>query len=386
MAIPTRAELLDRAEAVAAAVAPYADEAERLRRMPPQVVEAFEASGLMPLVRPARYGGYEQDWTTFADCLMPMGRVSGSITWCFAFLIGHQWALSHWPIPLQDAIYTQDPNPKVASSFAPSGRATKVDGGYRISGEWPFASGSDHCDWAIVGAMLMEEAKPPTMLWVLFKPGQFTVRDVWQSTGLKGSGSNNIVVDDVFVEEAYAFEAMQALMGTHPGRGISDQPIYSTGFGSQFQFGLLPPLLAVSFGLFEDFVAFTRDKNSVLGAGRKIDSPTVQLRVGEAAAELNAAHLILRAQNDRVMAGAIPGPEAQAAFLRDVGMVARLALSASDRLFTLSGARGLDEGNLFGRHWRDVHAMCNHVALQGDPMLQAYGAAVLGGVAAGVGR
>lgn len=377
LALSDRHAAVARAEALAEKLAPVAAEGEKLRRMPSQFCAELLASGLMPLMRPARYGGAEADWSTLVECLMPLGRVSGSVAWCAAFLIQHQWVLGHFPIATQDEVYSKSPDPRIVTSFAPAGRAIRVDGGYRVTGEWAFGSGGDHCEWAMTSAVAPGRDGSPQPTWFLFKPGQFSIKDVWRSTGLKASGSNNIVVADAFVEHSYAVESASVRSSDHPGRGVSDSPLYKAGIGSQFQFALVAPLIATAFALYDDYVAFTRDKLNAFAAARNAENPLMQLRVGESAGELQAALVIFKAQNDRVLQNAASGDAASAAFLRDIGMIARLTQVASDRLFTLSGARGLAEQNLFGRHWRDVHAMCNHGALQADGMLQGFGAAEL---------
>jgi 3-hydroxy-9,10-secoandrosta-1,3,5(10)-triene-9,17-dione monooxygenase len=209
------------------------------------------------------------------------------------------------------------------------------------------------------------------------------MRDVWRSAGLKGTGSNNIVVENAFVEEAYAIDAGAAMMGEHPGRVVSSHPLYTTGILSQFQFGLTTPLLAISDGLYSAFLDFFRDKQMALSPGKKSDNPLTQMRVGESAADLSAARLVLYNLNRKVMAGEMKAPGSGQLFMRDIGFIARLCQASADRLFTLSGARGLNEGNLFGRHWRDVHAICNHAALQADGYMQAYGALELTGTVPG---
>lgn len=379
-------DVKDRAKALKASLAPQADEVETLRRMPPGFVEKMVDSGLMPLLRPARYGGYEGDWEMFAEAVGPLAQVSGSMAWCAGFLLHHQWVLSHFAIDVQDQVYSENPNPPIATSFAPTGKVERVPGGYKVTGEWSFGSGIDHSKWAITGALAPQPDGPPAFKWMMFKPGQFRVRDTWYSTGLRGSGSNNIVVEDAFVEEAWTVDMAEAQVGRHPGRNISSHPLFTAGSGVQFQFGLVLPAIVIGEGLFTSFLDFFRDKTGAFLGGKKADSPNIQLRVGEAAAELAAAKSIIYRLNSRVMAGEMQGSEAVTEFTRDVGLATRMTKEAADRLFTLSGARGLNEGNLFGRHWRDVHAISNHAGLQWDGFFTSWGAAALNGGLGGGGH
>lgn len=361
------------------ALAPYTEEAESLRRMPPAAARLVLESGLMPMMRPGLYGGYEMDWMTLVDIVAGISRQSGSLGWCASFLLQHQWMLSYFPRLGQDHVYARDPNPAVVTSFAPSGVATKVEGGYRVSGVWSFGSGGDHCDWAVVGCRLAQpDPALPRGVWVLLKTGQFRIRDVWNCIGLKGSGSNDIVVDDAVVPDGFWLDAAAAMQGGGPSAAFVTSPIHRTGLAAQFQFALIAPLLGVVEGLFEQFVAANRDKISALGPNKVADNPLLQLKVGESQADIEAARAIIARLSERASTGELAGPDGSGEFLRGIGVASRLLREAADRLFNAAGARGLTEGSPMARHWRDAHAITNHVAFQPEGVFLPSGRAALG--------
>ena len=119
----TREEALARARDLAARLGRYVDEAETNRRLPKEAVQAMADSGLLPMVRPARWGGFEMDWMTLLDCVAEVGKVSGSLGWCFCFLMQHQWVLSYFPEAAQAAVHGGDPDPRIVTSFGAFGRA-----------------------------------------------------------------------------------------------------------------------------------------------------------------------------------------------------------------------------------------------------------------------
>ena len=372
----TREEALSRAGQLAIELRRYVDEAEAGRRLPKAAVEAMAGSGLLPMVRPARWGGYEQDWLTLLDCVAEIGKVSGSLGWCFCFLMQHQWVLSFFPEAAQAAVYDRTPDPRIVTSFGAFGKAEPTAGGYKLSGDWSFGSGGDHCSWAIVGAPIM--GPQPGMRWFLLQPGQFAIRDTWNSVGLKGSGSNNIVVEEALVAEDFSLDLGAAMGGHAPGSAFLKGPLYQAPLSSQFQFGLLSPMMGAARGALESFLDFSRDRLGGMTGAKVAESPLLQVRIGESAAEIDAAYAILERINHGVLSGELATPAVAARVGRDFGLCAKLMVQAVDRLFAVAGARGLSETNALARHWRDVHAMANHVALNSESLFQAFGRQALG--------
>ena len=372
----TREEALARARDLAARLGRYVDEAETNRRLPKEAVQAMADSGLLPMVRPARWGGFEMDWMTLLDCVAEVGKVSGSLGWCFCFLMQHQWVLSYFPEAAQAAVHGGDPDPRIVTSFGAFGRAEPEPGGYKLSGDWSFGSGGDHCNWAIVGAPVI--GPQPGMRWFLLRQGQFSIRDTWNSVGLKGSGSNNIVVEGASVPEDFSLDLGAAYGGHAPGSKFLEGPLYQAPLSSQFQFGLLSPMMGVARGAMETFLEFSRDRVGGMTGSKVAESPLLQVRVGESAAEIDAAYAILDRISRGVMSGELATPAVAARVGRDFGFCGKLMVQAVDRLFTVAGARGLNEGNALGRHWRDIHAIANHVALNSETLFQAFGRQALG--------
>jgi 3-hydroxy-9,10-secoandrosta-1,3,5(10)-triene-9,17-dione monooxygenase len=355
----SRAEVIERARGIAKAVAPQVERTEGLRRLPPENVAAMMGSGLMPMMRPPRFGGFGGDWLDLLNACIEVGRVCGSTGWCLSFLLHHQWIFSYFPDAAQQLVYGRAPDPKFVVSFAPVGKITAVRGGFELEGEWPWGSGGDHCDWGMVNAIVALPDQPPQARMVLLQPGQFRMRDVWQSVGLKGSGTNNIVVERLFVPLELTLDIAQAREATAPGCALEAGPMFRSSLSAQTWVGLFAPLLGAATGGCDAFVAYMRTKVSTFGE-KSADSGPIQIAIGESLADLDAAYALAERVNGAIFAGEPLGLGDRVRARRNVTAAARFAVQAVDRLMNLSGAQGLTERGALQRHWRDAHAMSNH--------------------------
>ena len=378
----THAEAVARAKTVAEIVARNASEVEKLRRMPRENVEAMMASDLIGFIIPKERGGYGIDsWMMVADVVAEVGRVCGASGWCFDLLIQHHWVLGMYPAEAQDFVYTADPRPKIGTSFMPVGKAIRAPGGFRVSGEWSFSSGVDHSDWAILGAMVPPAAGAagaPDIRFCLFGPGEFKPRDTWNAVGLRGSGSNNVIVNDVFVREEHTLRGEDFASGRSPGTKVNHGVMFREPGYVAFPFGIFCPLIAIARGALDCYTDFARTRTAGLGRDPVLQLYNAQRTIGEAASEIDAAYLLAKDNDEKLRLG-LPGGEADTvAIKRNFTLASRLAMRAVDRLFELSGARGILDDNPIQRFWRDVHAAGNHVAWGVDTSYSAAGAHALG--------
>jgi 3-hydroxy-9,10-secoandrosta-1,3,5(10)-triene-9,17-dione monooxygenase len=372
-----REEAIERARTIVPVAAANAEKAEKLRRLPAENIAAIVDSGLMPLMRPKRYGGYEGDWMTHIDCVSEVAKFCGSTGWCMSFLIQHQVYLSFFPKEAQDCVYERHPDPRIVTAFAPTGKVREVAGGFELQGEWPFGSAGDYCDWAIVGGLVpARDGAAPVRRMFLLKPGEFTIRDDWHSVGLKGSGSNTIVVrEPLVVPFLFTYDYADAEAGNPPGSLVHDWLLCHVPLALNSSFAIMTPMHGIARGAFESFVEFTRDKLSRFNAEKVAENYAVQTNLGESAAEIDAAYLI----TEKMVATIFDGFHGTADVLRnrrDLVYVTRLLKRAVDRMFDMAGARGLQDSVALQRHWRDIHAICNH-AVFNEVQFQNAGRAAL---------
>ena len=339
------------------------------------------ASELDRLLMPRRWGGYGvDDWMMLVDVVGEVARVCGSSGWCFCFLMHHHWVLGCLPEEAQAEVYQIDKRPRIATSFAPMGTLSRVNGGYRLSGEWSWGSGGDHCNFAILGAPILphQGSGPPELRFVLLCPGEFTMRDVWNSVGLKGSGSNNIVVKDVLIPEHRTLNMADFVEGKSPGARVNDGLLFHQPGFAAFAFGIMSPLLGMARGALDAFVQFTRSRVNLFSGEQVAQLAPIQRKIGESAAEIDTAYTIANRINTMLRTELPLTKEQRIGARRDFAFASRLVLRAVDRLFEAGGARGLDEGHPLQRFWRDTHAAANHAVFVYEPLYEAYGRHLLG--------
>ena len=361
----THAEAISRAKKIGEVCKANAEATEKLRHLPRENVEAMVASDLIGLIIPQERGGYGIDsWMWIADTVTEVGRHCGASGWCFDLLMQHHWVFGMFPGECQDQVYKQDPRPKIGTSFMPTAKVTRAPGGFRVTGEWSFSSGIDHSDWAILGGAVppAEGAGPPDIRFFLFGPGEFKVKDNWYAVGLKGSGSNNVVVNDVFVREEFTVRAADFGAGKSPGSKVNKGVMFREPGYVAFPFGIFCPLIAIARGALDSFTAFAKTRAESAARDPMLQLLNTQRTIGEAAAEIDAAYLLAKDNDEKLRMGLPNGEADMSAIRRNFTLASRLAMRGVDRLFETSGARGILDNNPIQRFWRDVHAAGNHVA------------------------
>src|SRR3954464_10717221 len=211
---PDMEELLARAEALVPVLRERANHTEELRRLPDETIEDLHRAGLFRILQPKRVGGSELPFRSIVELVSVIGKGDGSTAWVLANLAAHHRMLGMLPKQAQDEVWGQSPDNLIGSALIfPRGRARKVDGGYRITGRWPFSSGVDAAAWNLIGAIMQDEETGAAQPRIFLLPASdYTIIDTWQVIGLAGTGSKDVAVDDVFVP-AYRSIAVEQIVG-----------------------------------------------------------------------------------------------------------------------------------------------------------------------------
>ena len=368
-------DALDKARSLAPVLRERAFATEEARRISDETIAELKEAGLFRILQPARFGGFELDPQVFLEVGMIISAACGSTGWVYSVIAVHNWQLGLMPEQAQEDVWGSDQDTLICSSYTPRGNVEIVDGGYRLSGRWSFSSGCDHAQWAILGGAATDEAGNVRRLCFLVPRSDYVIDDVWRVVGLRGTGSNDVVVTDAFVPEHRTHDFRS-------GSVTSDSPIYQLPFGPVFTFGIAAPLLGAAQGALDDHIAWTAERVRITRGVRVAEEPFSQARVAEAAGELDGARLQLKRDLDEMMALArdekdIP-VEIRARARLDQVRATQLAISAVDRVFQNSGGRVLHELNPIQRAWRDIHAGAQHNSNVPEPMLMAYGAMSFG--------
>jgi 3-hydroxy-9,10-secoandrosta-1,3,5(10)-triene-9,17-dione monooxygenase len=375
---PTKQDLIDRARALAPIFAKRADAAEQARRLPAESIKDMLDAGFARMLMPERYGGYGLDFETWNEVVLAISRADASHGWCASLIIHHAHVVGQCSEEAQQATWANGPDVAISASFAPRAQVARAPGGYRVSGDnLTFASGVDHSTWVIVGGFVRDDGTPPEWTFFLIPPGEYTVRDVWFTAGMRGTGSNTIIIDNVFVPETRVITRAELRQGNGPGGALHANSIFRVPFYFYAPLTFAGPMLGAAQGAYEQFREATKTRKSVDGsavAGKAV----VQVSMARAAADLDAADLLLRraACVRDVPHEAVPPLLARS--LRDYSRVSELTISVIDTLMTLSGTAGFSSSQPIQRAWRDIHFAATHIALNTESNYGYFGRTALG--------
>jgi 3-hydroxy-9,10-secoandrosta-1,3,5(10)-triene-9,17-dione monooxygenase len=383
-AAPRFAELRARAEALVPVLRERAPRAEELRRLPDETIADLHKSGLFRILQPARVGGSELPYRALCELTAVIAEGCGSTAWVLANLAAHHWLLGMWPPRAQDEIWGQSPDNLISSALIfPRGRAQRVPGGYRLNGSWPFSSGIDCSSWSMIGAFCVDEeigTSEPRMF--LLPASDCRIIDTWQVIGLAGTGSKDVEVSDVFVPQHRTIAAEEITGGPTPGSAVNPAPLYRLPAISLFAFAIAGVSLGIARGVVRDYTATTRTRRSEYSGKNLADFSTVQVRLGEASALVDAAEAIMLRDCDEATriteAGVVPSLEQKARYRRDGAYAATLCTHAVDLLFTAAGGGAVYQRNPIQRAFRDVHAANAHYVLSWNVNAAVYGRVALG--------
>lgn len=373
-------EVLSRVEESAEVFRQSAAESEDLGRLADVSAKQLRETGVIRMLQPREYGGHEAHPVDFFETVLKVGSLCGSAGWVAGVVGVHPWQLGQWDKRLQEEIWGADPDTWIASPYAPIGRARKVEGGYRFSGRWPFSSGTDHCDWIILGGLMVDDdgavIDPEPHNFVLPRADYEIHHDSWDVLGLRGSGSKDVSVHDAFIPDYRVNKPTNFVDGYQAELVGRDATTYRLPFGTIFPAAINCATLAMAEGALGAFVAFTQAR--VTGRGPAAVSDPVQLiALGEAAADVAASRVQFMDDwsrlYDRVEAGHRLTREERILVRRNGVRAVRRSVDAVDRLFMNAGGAALQHRQPLQRFWRDLHAGMNHMCNVAHPLYQAYG-------------
>jgi 3-hydroxy-9,10-secoandrosta-1,3,5(10)-triene-9,17-dione monooxygenase len=356
-----------------------AQETEDARVVPAESVKALEETGFFRLLQPAAFGGYEADPVTFLAAVRLIASACGSTGWVASVLGVHPWQLALFPPPAQQEVWGADPATRMSSSYAPTGKATVADGGHRLTGRWSFSSGCDHATWVLLGGIVLDgEGKPVDFRTFLLPARDYVIEDVWDTVGLRGTGSNDIIVDGAFVPGHHSLSFTDVTRCACPGHELNAAPLYKLPYGSLFSYAITTPIIGMAIGAYDAHVAYQRDRVRAAYIGQKAaEDPHSQVRVARAAAELDSAWLAAERNMNDLMEHARAGTKIplplRLRVRRDQVLGTGQAISAVDLLFENSGGRALKTGTPIQRFWRDAHAGRVHAINDPERALSSFG-------------
>jgi len=356
-----------------------AQEAEDRRVLPAESVKALAETGFFRLLQPASAGGLEADPLTFFTAVRLIASACGSTGWVASVIGVHPWQLALFPPQAQQDVWGADPATRMSSSYAPTGRARTTEGGYRLDGRWSFSSGCDYATWVLLGGIVINDEGQPTDFCTFLLPiSDYVIDDVWDTVGLRGTGSNDIVVDDAFVPEHRALSFTDVTKCVCPGQELNTGALYRVPFGSVFTYAITAPVIGMATGAYAAHLEYQRGRVRAAYAGQKAaEDPFGQVRIAEAAGLLDAAWWALERNMTELMAHARAGEKIplplRLRVRRDQVTGTGQAIRAVDLLFENSGGRVLKTGTPIQRFWRDAHAGRVHAINDPERALSLFG-------------
>ena len=341
----------------------------------------------MKILHPADFGGFEGSPVDFYASVLAIGSRSASAGWVTSVVGVHAFQLAQADRRLQEEVWGEDADTWVASPYAPFGKATPVEGGYLFSGRWPFSSGTDHCQWIVLGGMLVDEdgnvAGPdPVRHFVLPRADYEIVQDSWNVVGLKGTGSKDVVITDAFIPHYRVIDptALGAFeLAKREGR--YDSPTYRMPFHTMFNGTIAAGTLGAALGVLGACTAYMRGRVTVKGVATNQD-PRHLFMLAEASADIDASRMqflrgIEEMWDHATRREEIP-MELRARVRRDQVRSVHRAVEAADSLVKMAGGNALRLDSPIQRFWRDAHMGLGHQANQEDSVYQAFGLSHMG--------
>jgi alkylation response protein AidB-like acyl-CoA dehydrogenase len=373
--------LLERARALIPRLAERAPAATAARMLPAETIAEYHAAGILRILQPKRFGGMQGRFSLFSRIVEELTYGCASSAWVYAVLAEHQWIIAQYPERAQIDVWGQDPLAVASSSLAPREAARPAPGGWRLSGHYPFSSGCDWAQWAIIGAFLGDKGDPRGVAYLLVPLAQVEIVDDWRVLGLLGTGSKSLVLRDVFVPAHRSVMVSDLFAGTPPGAlAHPDYPVLRAPRGFLVSYSLPP--VAIALGRIALDIACARlAKRVSRGVTRVAESEVVQMALGEAAAAIDVATMLLhtgRAYSTAAVSSGRRITEAEALRARRDMVYAQHQVSwAVDRLCEMAGAGWVYDSDALGAIRRDVMTILTHHAASRQAAMAPYGKMLL---------
>jgi 3-hydroxy-9,10-secoandrosta-1,3,5(10)-triene-9,17-dione monooxygenase len=380
-------ELVETAKRIAPELRDTVADDNRLRRLSDRTWNILMDNGFLRSLQPARWGGGEVPLVEFIDASIEIARVSPSAGWVAGVIGVHPWQLALFDEKAQQEIWGEDPATMNSSSYNPTSKAVKVAGGYRLSGRWSFSSGCDHCGGVMLGAIcgtreVMGKTVPDFRSFLLLRD-QYQINDNWHVAGLKGTGSKDIVVEDVFVPEYRSQSHIDyAINLPLPGQERNAGPLYQLPWSVVFNMTLACSVLGAARGFLDTWTALTRERSLSFGGGRAADDALMQKRLAESLWYLDVTISQMRADATELwqMAEArVPASMQLRAQVRwNINQGCDLVAQGIAELFRASTGRTVFLDHPLQQRFQDIQTAIAHAAMGPDPLARAVGGYQLG--------
>ncbi|MEK4078695.1 acyl-CoA dehydrogenase family protein [Solibacillus sp. FSL K6-1126] len=370
-------EIMQKAKRIGEAAELEAIEADHNSTISPRIADIIREEEIHRLILPKEFGYPQLDWRTFVDLVSTVGYHNLSAAWLTYFFSAHNAWVCYYPKHIRDEVINQ--GGFVADVFAPIGKVEKAEGGYLVSGKYNFVSGINYCDWVGVGAMMkFDDSEKPERVGILLKVSDLEVVKTWDSLGLRGSGSNTLIVDNIFIKPDAILRFSKIIENSHPPYEDFDQDYlyYNTPFYPGFYVGFAAMAVGGAERVLDEFEKHTAGRVRFSGVNEK-ESPTSQRVLSELKLELLSAKTLLNEyinmmQTDK--GGSYEGAKYKAIRAKVIDKCTQIGVKS---LLTLGG-HALLKGHPVELFSRDLIAIATHITSLYEDGILGYGRHLFG--------
>ncbi|MFC5458743.1 hydroxylase [Massilia niabensis] len=354
-----------------------------LGRVTDEGARLIRDSGLVRMLQPKEYGGFEADPREFYQTVMDLGSKASSLGWVGSVVGVHPFQFGQGDPRMQEEVWGQDHDTWTASPYAPIGKARRVDGGYILSGQWPFSSGTDHCTWAVLGGFAEGDDGVCNVLthFVLPRADYEILQDSWNVMGLQGTGSKDVLVKEVFVPGYRTYNVQDLNDCVYATRNRPGTALYQIPFDLFFPGAISAATMAIAAGVVNHFAEYTGSRVTRMGASQT-QNPYHMATLGAALADIDASRQHVLGEIGEIYkfvqgGGKVTKEMKYKARVNQVRAVRRAANAAAE-VFKHAGGNASRVTNPIQRTWRDLSVAMGHACNVDDPVYAAYAGSLYG--------
>ena len=380
---PEAIALIERARAMAPRLAERARAAEDALMVPRETVAEMQEAGFFKVLQPKRWGGYEMDPRVFYTVQMALAEGCMATAWIYGVIGVHNWQIPLFPEQAQIDVWGQDPTTLTASTYMPTGKAEPVEGGYRFSGRWSWSSGSQHCEWILLGGLLPKKDGSGVLehCTFLLPKKDFKIIENFDVLGLRATGSHDIEVTDAFVPAHRTHRTNDHSDAGCPGRAVNPGWLYRIPFTQVFQRAVSSACLGATDAAINSFRARCASFVGKHGA-KTAEDVNSQLVVSEAMMMSDSAKLVLYRNFQRIVDcaknGTVMDVEERLMQRAQASQVPKRCAEVVNEIMRACAAGGVFKTNPIERTFRDLHVARGHIANNSDTYARSHGAVMLG--------
>ena len=381
-AIPSQDEMIAKARGLRDLLWTNSTESDKNRRLSDATVAALQDAGVARMFAPRRFGGYEMDNATMLDVTMALARGDSSAAWVTGIGTATSYMAGLLPEKAQAEIWGGNPDARLCGVLAPTAKAVPVDGGYEVTGRWGYMSGCLHADWAWIAFPMPDKG----MLGIAVAPfTDLSIEDTWFTVGMRGTGSNTVTADGIFVPT----HRITPMVATTEGNPVNidairrdKQSLYRSSFMGVFLLSLVGVVIG-EVQAARDIVAEQAPKRGIATSKyfKQSEAVAFQLTLADAAAKIDAAEALVRGIAQDVDAIAqrdeYPDDRRRSEHRLKCALALKLAHEAMEALVTAHGSSAFVESNPLSRLWRNVSVAARHGGFSYPISQEVYGRMLL---------